>query len=77
MTTTISELRELMISAGMDKQLVQGLDPSQPLIQQDVDSLDYPAFATAIEARFGIAINDDDSLRLKTLNDFKEYLNRK
>jgi len=75
MATTISELQELMLTIGMDNNLVQSLDPATPLGQQGVDSLDCPAFAMAVEKRYGVKISDTDSLRLKTLNDFEKHIN--
>lgn len=75
MTATISQLQELMLSIGMDENLVQGVDPAAPLAQQGVDSLDCPAFAVALEGRYGVTISDADSLRLKTLNDFVGFVN--
>ena len=75
MTSTINELKELMLSIGMDNDLVQGLDPATPLAQQGVDSLDCPAFAVAVEGRYGVQLSDADSLKLKTLNDFVNHMN--
>lgn len=74
MTATIDELKELMLSIGMDNDLVQGIDPERLLAHQGVDSLDCPAFAVAVEKRYGIRISDTDSLRLKTLNDFVHHI---
>jgi acyl carrier protein len=53
--------------------LVRRIDPARPLIQQGVDSVDYPGFIVAFEEAFGIAISDAESLRLKTLNDFVNF----
>jgi len=73
MNITISALKELMLATGIDAELVSRLDPARPLIQQGVDSVDYPGFILAFEDAFGIAISDADSLRLKTLNDFMNF----
>jgi acyl carrier protein len=75
MATTLSTLKELMLAIGIDNDLVQGLDPDMLLTQQGFDSLDYPAFAMAVEQQCGVKISDADSLRLKSLNDFMQYLN--
>jgi acyl carrier protein len=74
MAATINELKELMLSIGMDNNLVLGIDPGKLLAQQGVDSLDCPAFAVAVEKRYGVKISDADSLRLKTLNDFEKFI---
>ena len=73
MSVTISALKELMVATGLDAALVSQLDPDRPLIQQGVDSVDYPGFILAFEEAFGIAISDAESLRLKTLNDFVNF----
>lgn len=75
MSATLDELKGLMLSVGMDEALVQGIDATLPLTQQGMDSVDYPAFALALEERYGRTISDADSLRLKTLDDFLAFVN--
>lgn len=75
MSATFDELKGLMLSVGMDEALVQGIDAARPLTQQGMDSVDYPAFALALEERYGQTISDADSLRLKTLDDFLAFVN--
>lgn len=75
MAATIDDLKELMLSIGMDHDLVRGIDPDRLLAQQGIDSLDCPAFALAVEERYGVQVSDTDSLRLKTLNDFFRHIN--
>jgi len=71
---TIEELKELMLNIGIEEDLVRGVNPAEPLSLQGVDSVDCPAFAMAVEERYGVGISDTDSLRLKTLNDFADYI---
>ncbi|HOI16295.1 MAG TPA: phosphopantetheine-binding protein [Geobacteraceae bacterium] len=71
---TIEELKELMLNIGIEEDLVRGVNPAEPLSLQGVDSVDCPAFAMAVEERYGVRISDTDSLRLKTLNDFADYI---
>ena len=73
MNITSSSLKELMLANGIAAELVSRIDPARPLIQQGVDSVDYPGFIVAFEDAFGIAISDAESLRLKTLNDFVNF----
>ena len=73
MSVTVIALKELMVANGIDAELVCRIDPARPLIQQGVDSVDYPGFILAFEDAFGIAISDAESLRLKTLNDFVSF----
>lgn len=75
MATTLTELKELMLAIGIDHDLVEDIDPDKLMTQQGFDSLDYPAFAMAVEKQCGVKISDADSLRLKTLNDFVKFLN--
>ncbi len=75
MSATLDELKGLMLSVGMDEALVRGIDAARPLTQQGMDSVDYPAFALALEERYGQTISDADSLRLKTLDDFLAFVN--
>ncbi len=71
---TINELKELMLSIGIDRDIVAVVDPAAALSLQGVDSVDCPAFAVAVEERFGVKVSDSDSLKLKTLNDFAKYI---
>lgn len=71
----INELKELMLNIGVDEEIVACVDPLEALSMQGVDSLDCPAFAMAVEERYGVNISDDESLKLKTLNDFANYIN--
>ena len=74
---TINELKELMLNIGMDRDIVAGVDPAEALSLQGVDSVDCPAFAVAVEERYGVKLSDADSLKLKTLNDFAKYITAK
>jgi acyl carrier protein len=76
MSNIISDLKELMLSIGMDEKLVQSLDPNLPLGPQGVDSLDCPAFVLALEKRYEVQISDADSLKLKTINDFAKFIGK-
>ena len=74
MATTAKELKELMLQIGMDKALVEGLDTTQPLAKQEVDSVDYPSFSLAVEEKYGVKISEADSMRLKSINDFVAFV---
>lgn len=76
MTTTVEDLKELMLDIGIDRATVDSLDPDSPLATQGVDSVDCPAFAVALEGKYNVTITDSDSLRLKTLNDFIAFVER-
>jgi acyl carrier protein len=75
--TNIDKLKELMLEIGVDQGIVTGLDPAAPLALQGTDSMDYPIFAAAVEERYGVAISDEEALKLKTLKDFEDYINAK
>jgi acyl carrier protein len=74
---TINELKELMLSIGINKDIVTAVNPAEALSLQGVDSVDCPAFAVAVEEKFGVKLSDADSLKLKTLNDFEKYITAK
>ncbi|HEX9022403.1 MAG TPA: phosphopantetheine-binding protein [Geobacteraceae bacterium] len=74
---TIKELKELMLNIGVKGDIVAGVDPAKPLTLQGVDSVDCPAFAVAVEERYGVKLSDADSLKLKTLDDFAKYITAK
>lgn len=76
MTVTREELLDLFLDAGVEPDVVAGLDPSQPLAKQGVDSVDYPAILLAIADRFKISIGEKEACELKTLEDFEKRLNR-
>ena len=40
-----------------------------------MDSVHYTAFIVAIEERYGIRVTDRYALKLRTLNDFRNYVN--
>lgn len=76
MAATVTEMKELMLKIGMEPELVEGLDPALPLSTQGVDSVDCPAFAVALEEKYDVKLTDTDSLRIKTINDFVDFVNR-
>jgi len=59
-SVTIAALKELMLAIGLDAELVRQLDPARPLIQQGVDSVDYPGFILAFEEASGVKVSDAD-----------------
>jgi len=71
----IDELKELMLKIGIKECIVNETDPAQPLAGRAMDSIDYPAFIAAVEERYGIIITDRYSLKLRSLNDFMNFIN--
>lgn len=71
---SINELKEIMSEIGIDNDTLNSIDPDKALSLQGLDSLDFPAFASAVEDRYGISISDRDALRLKTINDFIRFI---
>ncbi len=70
----INELKELMLKIGIDESIVKELEPTQPIAGHIMDSADYPAFIVAMEERYGVKIADRYSLKLRSLNDFKNFI---
>lgn len=75
MDVTTQMLKELLVESGVDPGVAAGLDPGVALLRQGVDSLEFPAFAMAVENRFGLAIDERSSMSLRSLDDFVAYLN--
>ncbi len=76
MALTGTDLLEQMTQAGIAPEIVARLKSDLPLLKQGVDSVDYPAFVLAVEEAHGVSISDEDSLRLRTLDDFAAHINR-
>jgi acyl carrier protein len=71
----VNELKELMLKIGIKESIVNGVDPAQPLAGRVMDSLAYSAFLVAVEERYGVKIVDRYALKLKSLNDFQNFIN--
>ena len=72
---TIEDFKGIMLNIGIEEGLVRELKPAQPIAGRLMDSVDYPAFLAAVEERFGVRIEDRYALKLKSLNDFMNYVN--
>ncbi len=70
----INELKELMLRIGIDESIVREVDPAQAIAGHVMDSADYPAFIVAVEERYRVKIADRYSLKLRSLNDFKNFI---
>ena len=71
----INELKELMLKIGIQDSIVNEVNPAMPLAGRVMDSLAYSAFLVAVEERYGIKILDRYALKLKSLNDFANFIN--
>ena len=49
MAISIADLKKLMLAIDLDEEMVARLDPNTLLSEQGFDSIDYPAFAVAVE----------------------------
>jgi acyl carrier protein len=72
---TIEELKGLMLKIGIKESIVNEVTPAQPIAGRVMDSADYPAFLVAVEERYGVQIDDRYALKLKSLNDFVNFIN--
>ena len=70
-----NELKELMLEIGIKESVVKEVDPVLPLAGRVLDSLAYSAFLVAVEKRYRIKIVDRYALKLKSLNDFQNFIN--
>jgi len=71
----INELKDLMLNIGVEERIVNEVGPEQILAGHVMDSVHYTAFIVAIEGRYGIRVTDRYALKLRTLNDFRNYIN--
>lgn len=70
----INELKELMLDIGVEESIVNEVGPEQILAGHVMDSVHYTAFIVAIEEQYGIRVTDRYALKLRTLNDFNNYI---
>lgn len=70
----IGELKKIMLEIGIEESIVNDIKPDERIAGSAMDSTDYPAFLVEVEERYGIAITDRYSLKLRTLNDFKNLI---
>ena len=70
----INELKELMSKIGIQDSIVDEVNPTMPLAGRVMDSLAYSAFLVAVEERYGVKILDRYALKLKSLNDFANFI---
>lgn len=76
MKITINDIKELLAKSSLGNNALE-LSESTPLKEQGVDSLDMLDFFLNIEEKYDVHIPDDDINKLKTLNDYMEYINDK
>ncbi|MBF0528495.1 MAG: acyl carrier protein [Deltaproteobacteria bacterium] len=74
---TVQDMHEIMIGIGMKPDFVKGMNANKPLGIQGVDSMDHPAFIVALEDRYHVKLTEKDILKLKTINDFIDFVNKK
>ena len=76
MKVTRAQILKLLVDAGIPQEVVSTLKPSVPLTDQGIDSVDFPAVLVAIKEQFGVAIDDKEASRIRTLIDMEKRLNR-
>lgn len=74
MTVSSTDLRILLEGAGVKPELARSLNASSPLLRQGVDSVDFPAFCVLLEDRYGVTLDDETALGLRSLEDFARYI---
>ena len=71
------DIWSLMDEIGIEREIIDAIDPDAPLLTQGIDSIDFPALAIAVEKKFGVDISDTSAAKLRTLNDFVRFINEK
>lgn len=70
-----TDLQALLGEIGVKESVAKAVKPDVPLMKQGLDSADCPAFAALVEERFGLDMDDQETLKLRTLNDYAAYIN--
>ncbi len=77
MPLQLMDICALMDEIGIEREIIDAIDPDAPLLTQGIDSIDFPALAIAVEKKFGVDISDTSAAKLRTLNDFVRFINEK
>jgi acyl carrier protein len=64
-------------STLIPKDVAEKMDPSKPMLAQGVDSLALTVMAVALQNTYQVDIGVEDGLKLKTMDDVAEFVNRK
>jgi len=75
MAVTGMDLKALLGEIGVKESVAKAVKPDVPIMKQGLDSADCPAFAALIEERFGLDMDDQETLKLRTLDDYAAYIN--
>lgn len=74
MAANIDDLRALLVEAGVKPELARSIDPAKPLLAQGLDSLDFPSFCALLEERSGLVLDEENTFKLRSLDDFARFL---
>ena len=75
MGVTLEDLKNILKTTGTYVN-VDELSGDKTLIEQGVDSLDIVELYFNLDDKYGIIIPDEEIDNLKTLNDFRQYIDR-
>ena len=72
-----SEVREILLGAGVEENILRKLKSRSSLLDAGVDSLDIANLLLAIEERCGVKIPDEEALDLDSLRSIVGLVNAK
>jgi acyl carrier protein len=75
MGVTLEDLKNILKTTGTYVN-VDALSGDKTLNEQGIDSLDIVELYFNIDDKYGIVIPDEEIDNLKTLNDFRQYINK-
>ncbi len=75
MTVTAADILK-NCEAVIPQDVLAGLDPDKPFLEQGLDSLNLTGMAVAVQNCYGVKISVEDGLKIKTLNDMVAFVNR-
>lgn len=74
MKARIDRLRDTLVQIGLPPELAKTMDPAKPMLEQGMDSVDFPAFCLAFEETYKISLDNEIVMTLHTLNDFAKFV---
>jgi len=74
MKARIDSLRDTLVQIGLPPELAKTMDPAKPMLEQGMDSVDFPAFCLAFEQTYRISLDDESVMTLHSLNDFAQFI---
>jgi acyl carrier protein len=70
----IDEMKDIMLTVGVEERVVKELSPYLPLAGHVLDSLGYAEFMVAVEEYYGVKFFDSEAIFVRSLSDVKKEI---